>query len=122
MLSFAHVLFTPLVQLQQIHGGVAQEIAGLAAALGLAVSVHQSYMVPSEFHPGSVRVDPDEAVGVAAWSAMQLLPDESILRHSPRDGFLQVRRCCLCWHAAWLRPGCPEAACSLGAASSPGAV
>lgn len=86
------VLFPRLLplQMQHIHQSAAQEITGLAAALGLPISVHQSYMLPSEFNPWDVKIDPDEAVGVAAWSAMQLLPDESILRHSPRDGFLKV--------------------------------
>ncbi|CAI5469013.1 unnamed protein product [Closterium sp. Yama58-4] len=61
----------------------------LAIVLGLPVTFEMVDVPLESLHPGMVKVQPGEEVVVVSLWTLMLFPDDSVLRHNPRDAVLK---------------------------------
>ncbi|CAI7840404.1 unnamed protein product [Closterium sp. NIES-54] len=61
----------------------------LAKVLGLPVTFEMVDVPLESLHPGMVKVQPGEEVVVISLWTLMLFPDDSVLRHNPRDAVLK---------------------------------
>lgn len=78
---------------QEDYRRLCSQVVAEGEARGVPVEASLRFVPPIDFTLPASALDPQETLVVACWLTLQILPDEQVLRHNPRNAFLKVLRC-----------------------------